>query len=430
MKNRPAFKSSTALLVLALVYAAPSFTAAAQSSEQSPRFGASLKRPKAEAGVEARGRDGRRPAGEDSPQPEEVVRVNTSLVNLDVLVTDAEGSRYVTGLTKDDFVLTEDERPQTISNVFVGDDAERLPRSIILLLDRSQSELPYLEASVEAAKMLVNQLAPSDEMAVVTDDVELAAGFTKDKKRLRQTLDSLKKLSFKGYRTRSMQFSALLASLRELVNGETRRPIIIFQTDGDEVVRLDGSRGQNGPAEYDMETVYSEVEKSRAKIYTVIPNVRLIGVPEEEVGRRFSQALERSRLARARYQDMWFGMKRVPTEKENKSSAVPQGFPQGFPPGFDPSGMLERMRAAAVKEQTAAARVADLTGGWTSFLEEPGQAGEVYGRILADINHRYVISYYPTDQAQDGRLRRVHIEVRGHPEYVVQGRTSYYATAR
>ena len=76
------------------------------------------------------------------------------------------------------------------------------------------------------------------------------------------------------------------------------------------------------------------------------------------------------------------------------------------------------------------ARVADLTGGWTSFLEEPVQAADIYARILADINHRYVISYYPTDQAQDGRLRKVHVEVRGHPDYVVQGRTSYYATAR
>ncbi|MBV9927619.1 MAG: VWA domain-containing protein [Acidobacteria bacterium] len=419
MKKSSAFKSSAALLVLALVYAASPLPAAAQSSEKPKPFGASLKRPKAEA------------AGEDSPPPEEVVKVDTSLVNLDVLVTDAKGSRYVEGLTKDDFVLTEDGRPQTISNVFVGDDAERLPRSIILVLDRSQSELPYLEASVEAAKTLVNQLAPSDEMAVVTDDVELAAGFTKDKKRLRQTLDSLKKLTFDGYRTHSRQFSALLAVLRELIDGETRRPIIIFQTDGDEVSRLDGTSGQNGPAEYDMETVYSEVEKSRAKIYTVIPNVRLIGVPEEELGRRFTQSLERSKLAREKHQDMWFGMKRVPEEKEKKSSAAPQGFPPSFPLGsIDFSKILERRVAEAVKEQTAAARVADLTGGWTSFLEEPGQAGEIYGRILADINHRYVITYYPTNQAQDGKLRRVHVEVRGHPDYVVQGRTSYYATTR
>jgi VWFA-related protein len=427
MKNRPAIKSSKTLLLLALVYAASTVSVAAQSSAQSSEkshsFGSSLKRPKAEAKGESQGRAGQRPAGENSAQTEEVVKVNTSLVNLDVLVTDAKGSHYVTGLTKDDFILTEDNQPQTISTVVVGDDAERLPRSIILIFDRSLSELPYLESSIEAAKTLVNQLAPSDEMAIVTDDVELATGFTKDKKRLKHTLDSLKKLTLTGYQTRSMQFSALLATLRELIDSDRRRPIIIFQTDGDEVSRLDHSSGQNSPSEYDMETVYSEVEKSRAKIYTVIPNVQLIGVPEEEVGRRLNMALEKSRLARARYKDMWYGMERIPPKKENPLNAASPPFPN-FP------GLFERMAEGVIKGQTAAARVADLTGGWTSFLENPEQADEIYSRILADINHRYVISYYPTNQAQDGKLRRVRIEVRGHPDYIVQGRTSYYAMPR
>ena len=423
MKNKPAIKSSTALLILGLVYATSTVPVTAQSSEKSPPFGSSLKRPKAEAKGEAQERAGRKPAGENSPQPEEVVRINTSLVNLDVLVTDAKGSHYITGLTRDDFILTEDDRPQTISTVVVGDDAERLPRSIILIFDRSQSELPYLESSIEAAKMLVDQLAPPDEMAIVTDDVELATGFTKDKKRLKHTLDSLKKLTLTGYHTRSMQFSALLATLRELVNGDKRRPIIIFQTDGDEAPRLDYSSGQNVPPGYDMDTVYSEVEKSRAKIYTVIPNVQLIGIPEDEVGRRLSLTSEKARLAGAKYKDMWYGMERVPTKEENNSNAAP-------PPFLNIPKFLERRAEFAIKGQTAAARVADLTGGWTSFLEKPEQANEIYGRILADINHRYVISYYPTNKAQDGKMRRVRIEVRGHPDYVVQGRTSYYAMPR
>jgi hypothetical protein len=46
---------------------------------------------------------------------------------------------------------------------------------------------------------------------------------------------------------------------------------------------------------------------------------------------------------------------------------------------------------------------------------------------LADINHRYILSYYPTNKIRDGNLRKVRIEVRDHPDYVVQGRTSYYA---
>jgi hypothetical protein len=51
-------------------------------------------------------------------------------------------------------------------------------------------------------------------------------------------------------------------------------------------------------------------------------------------------------------------------------------------------------------------------------------------RILADINRRYVIGYYPSNKALDGKLRQTKVEVRGHPEYVVQGRRSYFALPR
>lgn len=423
MGNKPSVKSPATFLVLALVYATAPAAVAAQSTGKSPPFGASLKRPRAEAGREAPGREGSEAAAAASPQPEEVLRVNTSLVDLDVLITDAEGSRFITGLTRDDFVITEDDRPQPISSVTAGDDAERLPRSIILIFDRSQSELPYLDSSVEAAKKLVDQLARPDETAIVTDDVELAAGFTTDEGRLRHTLDSLKKLTPGGYQTRSMQFSARPAALRELIDADRRRPIIIFQSDGDEVSRLDYSSGQNVPSGYDMSTVYSEVERSRAKNYAVIPNVRLIGVPEEEIGGRLRLAAERVRLARARNKDMWYGMERVPPAKDSSSSVAP-------PPPLSAPGLFERNAQAAIKGQTAAARVADLSGGWTSFLERPEQAGEIYSRIIAEISRSYVISYYPTNQARDGRLRRVRVEVRGHPDYVVRGRTSYYAAPR
>ena len=418
MKNNVAIQSSTALLILILVFALPSIPITAQSTEKPPNFGSSLKRPKAETTVEPKEEINQKSTENNLPQPEEIVRVNTSLVSLDVLVTDSSGSRYITGLTKDDFVVTEDNQPQTIASLTVGDDAAaRLPRSIVLIFDRSQSQFAYLDASIEAAKSLVTQLAPSDEMAIVTDDVELAIGFTKDKKKLKQTLDSLKELTVNGYNTRSMQFSALLAVLRELIDSDKKRPIIIFQTDGDEAARWEQQR----PSAYDLNTVYSEVEKSRVKIYTVIPNIRLIDIPEEEVTKRLILMAERGRLARSKYKDMWMGAERVSPKAENNSIKLPD---------IDRERFMEMMADKLIKGQTAADRVADLTGGWTSFLETQEQVGEIYGRILADINHRYIISYYPTNKTLDGKLRKVRIEVKGHLDYVVQGRTSYYAMPR
>lgn len=420
MKSNLAIKSSIALLIVALINVASHISITAQSPEKPPPFGSSLKKPIAENKGEAKEQTVQRPRGENLPPPEEVITTDTSLVNLDVVVTDTGGSRYVTGLTKDDFVVTEDHQPQTIANLTIGDDAARLPRSIVLLFDRSQSQFPYLDASIDAAKTLVNQLTPFDEMAIVTDDVELAIGFTKNKKKLKQTLDSLKKLTITGYNTRSLQFSALLATLRELIDSKRKRPIIIFQTDGDQANRWD----QQQPSEYDLSTVYAEAEKSRAKIYTVIPGLRLFDVSDEELNRRVEIVAEKGRLARAKYKDMWFGAERLPPKPSpNANNSIKL-----------PANILARFRevtAIRMKNgQTAAARMADLTGGWTSFLEEQEQAREIYARILADINHRYIISYYPTNKTFDGQLRKVRIEVRGRPDYIVQGRTSYYAIPR
>src|SRR5215468_5140970 len=74
-------------------------------------------------------------------------------------------------------------------------------------------------------------------MAIVTDDVALLAPFTKDKLKLKDGLDSLRKRAKSNRFGRSEQYSALLATLKELLGG-VERPIIIFQTDGDELGSL------------------------------------------------------------------------------------------------------------------------------------------------------------------------------------------------
>ena len=399
--------------------------AAQTSGEKVPSgetFGSSLKQvdrganKQAGAAADSRG-------GEDSLlQPEDVVRVDTSLVVLDVAVTDASGSRYITGLTKDDFLVVEDDRPQEITTFTLGDDAVRLPRSVVLIIDTSMSQVAYFEASIEAAKKLVSQLAPTDRMAIVSADVKLIAAFTKDKGRLKSALDSLKKLTKHGVFGGSTQFSALLATLRELIDGEKTRPIIIFQTDGDEAVTLDFRLLSRSPSKpeaagqrtsirpYSLDDIYAELERSQVKVYTIIPSERLIGITPDELLKRGRKLLgEQARVWNERYNV--FGPR----------AALPQ-------PGSEASIRFPIEMFAACQE--AAARVADLTGGWTEFMERPERAGEIYRRILSDINNRYIIGYYPTNKARNGELRKIRIEVRGHPDYVLSGRRSYYATPR
>ena len=62
-----------------------------------------------------------------------------------------------------------------------------------------------------------------------------------------------------------------------------------------------------------------------------------------------------------------------------------------------------------------------------SFIRVPANIKEFSLSETAD--RRYIIGYYPTNRTRDGKRRKVSIEVRGHPEYVVWGKKAYFARA-
>ena len=287
-----------------------------------------------------------------------------------------------------------------------------VPRSIVLIIDYSGSQRPFIENSVAAAKTLVDRLKPNDHMAIVTDDVALLVDFTKEKRKLKDGLDSLRKKAKSGRPGRSEQYSALLATLKELV-GAAERPIIIFQTDGDELDRLRNANSSNIPAtphdqfkEYSLEDIYTTAEKTRTTIYAVIPGVRFAGVPPGE-------HVDRARTL---------------FEKLFQSQQEWGGWRRSLTPTFE--GYLRSRAQLSLRQQLALAGVAKLTGGWAEHLEEPGQAAGIYDRIFAGIERRYILTYYPTNTRRDGKLRRVDIKVRNHPEYTIWGKKSYYADSQ
>lgn len=429
---------------LGVILSAALMTAALAQSpapeREKPRlkdFGSSLKRLKWDP--ETNTAIGTRPAKRKNTDEDDVVRVETNLVVTDVLVLDKQW-RPVQGLTRDDFMITEEGKPQEVGAFALGDDA-KIPRSIVLIIDYSVSQLPYIGTSVKAAKTLVDKLNPRDAMAIVTDDVELLVDFTRDKELLKQKLDSLEKKATTGGPPsgrkfgRSNQYSALMATLNEAFDDEDQRPVIIFQTDGDELSLLrnpliNHSIPPNLPAdkreqalkrqqfsqrlrnlrEFSLSDVYKAAENSRATIYTIIPGYRLTGLaPEKQV--------ERLKTKRERTLHAW---EVKPDQVKARVDAEFELFSAEY---------LKYLIDGALREQLALAGVAKITGGWHDFLEDPSQADTVYSLIFSDINRRYVVGYYPTNKDHDGKRRKVSVEVRGHPEYVIWGRKSYYAPA-
>ena len=146
--------------------------------------------------------------------------------------------------------------------------------------------------------------------------------------------------------------------------------------------------------------------RSRATVYSLITSERLLGLPPDklyEQGRRLLARAERARYA---------------TDEEYERHA--RIFPNS-------DAKVKLWTDRFLRAQEATVRVAELTGGWSAFFEKPDQAALLYERITNDIFNRYVIGYYPTNTSRDGRFRRVKIEVRGHPEYVIYGRAGYFA---
>lgn len=362
-------------------------------------FGSSLsRRPNDDASASRRATD------------DDVVRIDTDLVLSPVLVLDQQG-KIVTGLTKEDFIVKEDNNLQQVSTFSLGDDKE-LGRSIVLIIDYSPSQLPYIRTSIESAKMLVDKLNPRDRMALVTDDVQLLTDFTSDKQLLKEKLDGLKRNALSGVMGASVQYDALMATLNELFDVEDTQPIVIFQTDGDQLDLLKGAKADLGPyafpRKYGLDDVKTASEKARVTIYPVISGVKFLGVPVSELMPRAQLDLEKRRAAKLELM-----------EARNR----------GVIGSADPENKVIQLTTADrwLRCQMALADLAKAAGAWAEFLEEPDQADEIYTRVLKNIQQRYVLGYYPTNRARDAKRRMVTIQVRNHPEYVVLGRKSYFA---
>ncbi|HEX6047573.1 MAG TPA: VWA domain-containing protein [Pyrinomonadaceae bacterium] len=446
MKNSATWLLLISLMLTALV--APSFGQSPLKKRPKLKdFGSSLERLQWDA-IKKQSVDSKPRKKASGGADEDVIQTETDLVTSDLLVVDGKG-KLVSNLTAADFVIIEDGRPQEVAHFERGDNAS-VPRTIVLIIDYGCTQLPVLRRSIDAAKLLVGKLGPLDKMAIVTDDVELISDFTNDKKKLQKKLEAVYKKPNTAFDPtvvhnwhtwgKGLQYSALMAVLKEAFIEEDLRPIIIFQTDGSQVYGLRDPvvpealppdladdfraeqlkeisrkikyRHEHRISDFSLDDVYRAVEKSRATIYTVVPEYRFLNRSLDQqvnlIKLRMNNGYLRSvsgeqpwvqQQARARL-EVW-----RPTSEAN----------------------LVWWAQQQEKSQDALAGVAARSGGWTEFLETPEDADGIYSRILADINHRYLVGYYPKNKLRDGARRRVKFEVRNHPEYHVLGRKSYYA---
>ena len=118
-------------------------------------------------------------------------RARIDTVQVTVTVVDADG-RLVTGLTKDDFEILEDDAPQTITQF----SDERVPVSLGVLLDASDSMRgqPIVDARGAVDRFVGGLLESGDEvfMAAFNHKPHLVASWTQPPLALRGRLDAFR----------------------------------------------------------------------------------------------------------------------------------------------------------------------------------------------------------------------------------------------
>jgi VWFA-related protein len=148
---------------------------------------------------------------------------DTNLVLIPATVTDS-ANRFVLGLHKGDFRLTEDGVEQTITNVS-GEDA---PLSVGLVFDTSGSMGIKLRTSRQAAFRFLETMNPQDEAFLVkfSDTAELAAPFTSKVEEVENKLSEARP----GGLTAMLDAAEL--ALREMKKAKNPRKAIVIISDG------------------------------------------------------------------------------------------------------------------------------------------------------------------------------------------------------
>lgn len=189
---------------------------------------------------------------------DEIVKVNTELVTLNVRVID-RNNRPIDNVRQNDFHVFEDGAPQPIESF----SREEVPISYGLAVDTSGSLRSQLQAVIDAGKTIVNSNKPGDETFLVrfisSDSIETVQDFTASKDLL---MDGLDELYIQGGQTAIIDAVYLTAEhVAEYKKGDDsdhRRRALIVITDGEDRSSF-----------YSQEKLFARLREEDVQIYVI-----------------------------------------------------------------------------------------------------------------------------------------------------------------
>jgi VWFA-related protein len=337
------------LLACALVSAAP-FSLAQQNATQ----------PSAQKQQPASGSE----KSQDSQEPTTTLKVNVNVVQLFFNVKEKHGG-LVPNLTKNDFEIYEDGKPQTIK-YFTAE--SNLPLTLGMMIDASGSQRNVIDMEKEVGGAFLRQiLTDKDEAYVISFDitVDLLQDFTRDTHRLQAALNKAKvnvdyssggipgmgggPVPQRGNSPGTLLYDAVYLSSHDMLSKEVGRKAMIILTDGQD----EGSRLK-------LQDAIESAQKADAIVYVLL--------------------------------------------------CADRGFYGGF--GYSGEGDMRKLT-----EQTGG-RVINVGNKFDKLRE-------AFDQIAAELRSQYNIGYTPTNEKKDGTYRKV--EIKSKQGYKVQARAGYYA---
>ncbi|MFY9610908.1 MAG: VWA domain-containing protein [Blastocatellia bacterium] len=329
------------------------------------------------------------------PAEDEAIRLESTLVNLPLLVSDRSG-RFIPQLTKNDFLLYEDGVQQQVASF--GN--EEVPFSVALLLDVSPSVQGNIPDIQEAALAFVRQLRAHDRVMVVSFDrrAQYLTDFTSDRRRLESAIRSISTGSGTSV------YDAVYETVAQRLRGvEGRKALILFS---------DGEDTTSSHASYDE--AVNVVTEADVLVYGL------------------------------RYPGNGGGNIRInPWPRfPNPQTQIPFPFPFPWPfpqprrrrgpftadPNADPSGSNAGPQSRRGRRGSDfMADIAAAGGGPVYDAEHIGDMTRLATRIADELRHVYVISYYPTNPLSNGGYRAIRVSVKGRDEIAVRHRKGYNA---
>jgi VWFA-related protein len=190
-----------------------------------------------------------KPGEKTEPRPRSNIRVDSTLVLIPVTVTDPM-NRFVTGLEKENFKLTEDKQPQEITQ-FSSEDA---PLSVGVVFDCSGSMGHKLEKSRQAVAQFFKLANPEDEFFLVqfNDSANLIQTFTRNLEEIQN------KLAFTQSKGRTALLDAVYMAVHEMKKARNPRKALLLISDG----------GDNS-SRYSEAEIKSVVKEADVQIYAI-----------------------------------------------------------------------------------------------------------------------------------------------------------------